>query len=64
MFEAGFEQAKEPYGDTVKRELNTALSQFEDKAYKKSCCIDLGIDLGNDDTKTLEKGLRKLRSHA
>ena len=64
VFEAGFEQAKEPYGDTVKRELNTALSQFEDKAYKKSCCIDLGIDLGNDDTKTLEKGLRKLRSHA
>ena len=60
VFEAGFEQAKESYGDTVKRELNTALSLFEDKAYKKSCCTDLG----RDDTKTLEKGLRKLRSHA
>lgn len=60
VFEAGFEQAKESYGDTVKRELNTALSLFEDKAYKKSCCIDLGID----DTKTLEKGLIKLRELA
>ena len=60
VFEAGFEQAKEPYGDTVKRELNTALSLLEDKAYKKSCCIDLGID----DTNTLEKGLIKLRELA
>ena len=60
MFEAGFEQAKEPYGDTVKRELKTALSLFKDKAYKKSCCTYLGID----ETKTLEKGLRNLRSHA
>jgi hypothetical protein len=60
VFEAGFEQAKESYGDTVKRELNTALSLFEDKAYKKSCCTDLGID----DTKTLEKGLMKLRELA
>lgn len=58
VFDAGLGIAEEAYGAAVRRYLDASLTAFRQRARSKHCMASLGIE----DTATLRKGLRDLRS--